>query len=149
MRLTKAWSRRYMAICIATMVVAAVLATSAANAQSRRVQVGTLSCSLSSGIGLVIGSQRNVSCLFRGTSGEADEPYTGTMTRVAWMSASPPAALLFGRCSPKQTATKGCSPAPTPARRQKCPLLLVWVPTSSSVDQARPSRCSRCPCRGR
>jgi hypothetical protein len=44
--------------------------------------VGTLTCSLSSGIGLVIGSQRNVSCLFRGTSGEADEPYTGTMTRV-------------------------------------------------------------------
>jgi Protein of unknown function (DUF992) len=82
MRLTKAWSWRYMAICIATMVVAAVLATSAANAQSRRVQVGTLSCSLSSSIGLVIGSQRNVSCLFRGTSGEADEPYTGTMTRV-------------------------------------------------------------------
>jgi Protein of unknown function (DUF992) len=77
MRLTKAWSRRYMTICLATMVVAAVLATSAANAQSRRVQVGTLTCSLSSGIGLVIGSQRNVSCLFRGTSGEADENAVG------------------------------------------------------------------------
>ena len=34
------------------------------------------------GIGLIIGSQRNVSCLFRGVSGEPDEPYTGTMTRV-------------------------------------------------------------------
>ena len=31
---------------------------------------------------LIVGSQRNVSCMFRGTSGEPDEPYTGTMTRV-------------------------------------------------------------------
>jgi hypothetical protein len=46
------------------------------------VQIGTLICSLSSSIGLVIGSQRNVSCLFRGAPGEPDEPYTGTMTRV-------------------------------------------------------------------
>ena len=67
---------------VATIVVAAVLATSAATAQSRRIQVGTLTCSLSSGIGLLVGSQRNVSCLFRGMSGEPDEPYTGTMTRV-------------------------------------------------------------------
>ena len=34
------------------------------------------------GIGLIVGSQRNVSCVFRGVPGEPDEPYTGTMTRV-------------------------------------------------------------------
>ena len=68
--------------CVATIVVAAAVAASAANAESRRIQVGTLTCSLSASIGLVVGSQRNVSCMFRGTSGEPDEPYTGTMTRV-------------------------------------------------------------------
>jgi hypothetical protein len=47
------------------------VAASAANAESRRIQVGTLTCSLSASIGLVVGSQRNVSCMFRGTSGEA------------------------------------------------------------------------------
>ena len=64
------------------LVAAVALAASTANAESSRVQVGTLTCSLSSSIGLVVGSQRNVSCLFRGTSGEPDEPYTGTMIRV-------------------------------------------------------------------
>ena len=64
------------------LVAAVALAASTANAESSRVQVGTLTCSLSSSIGLLVGSQRNVSCLFRGTSGEPDEPYTGTMTRV-------------------------------------------------------------------
>jgi hypothetical protein len=82
MKLTKPWRRTNRATCIATVVIAAVVAASAANAESRRVQVGTLTCSLSSSIGLVIGSQRNVSCLFRGAPGEPDEPYTGTMTRV-------------------------------------------------------------------
>ena len=64
------------------LVAAVALAASTANAELSRVQVGTLTCSLSSSIGLLVGSQRNVSCLFRGTSGEPDEPYTGTMTRV-------------------------------------------------------------------
>ena len=57
-------------------------AASAAIAESRRIQVGTLTCSLSASIGLIVGSQRNVSCLFRGPPGEPDKPYTGTMTRV-------------------------------------------------------------------
>ena len=63
-------------------VVAAAVAASAANVELRRIQVGMLTCSLSASIGLVVGSQRNVSCMFRGTSGEPDEPYTRTMTRV-------------------------------------------------------------------
>jgi hypothetical protein len=81
MKLTK--SRRSNRVaCIATIVVTAGVAASIANAEPRRVQIGTLTCSLSSSIGLVIGSQRNVSCMFRGVPGEPDEPYTGTMTRV-------------------------------------------------------------------
>jgi hypothetical protein len=44
--------------CVATVVVAAALvAASAAIAESRRIQVGTLTCSLSASIGLILGSQ--------------------------------------------------------------------------------------------
>ena len=67
---------RYLAIIVVT-----ALGGSGASAESRRIQVGTLTCSLSSSVGMVVGSQRNVSCTFRGGAGEPDEPYTGTMTR--------------------------------------------------------------------
>jgi hypothetical protein len=68
----------------APLVAAAALATIAnpADAQPRRIQVGTLTCSLSAGVALIVGSQRNVNCLLKGQPGEPDEAYTGTMTRV-------------------------------------------------------------------
>jgi hypothetical protein len=81
MNLTKSGWQDKIASFVATIVVAAAVAASAANAESRR-QVGTLTCSLSASIGLIVGSQRNVSCVFRGAPGEPDEPYTGTTTRV-------------------------------------------------------------------
>jgi hypothetical protein len=59
---------------------AAVLATPA-GAQQDRVQVGSLECSLSSSIGLVVTSQRNVACNFKPRGGPP-EAYVGTMTRV-------------------------------------------------------------------
>ncbi len=62
---------------------AAALAMVAAPAGAQNtVQVGQLTCSLSSGIGLIVGSQRNVNCIFRGQPGEPDESYTGTMTVI-------------------------------------------------------------------
>lgn len=63
----------------AAAVVAAV--TVPADAQPRRVQVGTLACSISAGVGMVVASQRNVSCNFE-PDGGPPEAYTGTMTRV-------------------------------------------------------------------
>ena len=65
-------------------ILAAVLAMvwGPADAQPRRVQVGTLTCSMSSSIGLIIGSQKNVNCVFRGQPGEPEEGYTGTMTTM-------------------------------------------------------------------
>jgi hypothetical protein len=66
---------------IAAAAVAAVL-SAPADAQPRRIQVGTLACSMSSGIGLVVGSQRNVNCLFDPGGNAPKEAYTGTMTRI-------------------------------------------------------------------
>jgi uncharacterized protein DUF992 len=59
----------------------AVAATIPADAQPNRVQVGTLACSISAGVGLVVASQRNVSCNFQ-PDGGPPEAYTGTLTRV-------------------------------------------------------------------
>jgi hypothetical protein len=66
-------------VCIAAIAILA--AAVAADAQPRRVQVGTLSCSVSAGIGLIVASQRNVNCNFQPDNGPP-EAYTGTMTIV-------------------------------------------------------------------
>jgi hypothetical protein len=66
----------------AAVLVAAALAMEPAAAQPGRVQVGTLTCSMSSSIGLVVASTKNVNCIFRGQAGEPDEGYTGTMTTI-------------------------------------------------------------------
>jgi len=68
----------------AACCAAAALATAPvppADAQPARIQVGSLNCSLSASIGLVLGSQRNVSCLLH-SDNAPDEPYSGTMTRI-------------------------------------------------------------------
>jgi hypothetical protein len=67
---------------VAAALMAQIMVAAPTAAQPRQVQVGTLTCSLSAGIGLIVGSQRNVNCILRGQPGEPEEAYTGTMTRV-------------------------------------------------------------------
>lgn len=52
-----------------------------ANAQPARIQVGSLNCSLSSSVGMVLGSQRNVACILH-TDNVPDETYQGTLSRI-------------------------------------------------------------------
>jgi hypothetical protein len=73
--------RNAFAAAFVGAVALAAAATPPAQAQQSRVQVGTLTCSMSSSIGLVVGSQKNVNCIFKGDGGP-DEAYTGTMTTV-------------------------------------------------------------------
>jgi hypothetical protein len=72
--------RMAAAAAVAAAAPATVL-TSPADAQPARIQVGNLNCSLSSSIGLVLGSQRNVACILH-TDNVPDETYGGTLTRV-------------------------------------------------------------------
>jgi len=65
---------------IGAAALATVLSTPA-DAQRDRVQAGTLECSMSSGIGLIVGSQKNVACNYKPNNGPP-EAYAGTMTRV-------------------------------------------------------------------
>jgi hypothetical protein len=66
----------------ALALAAALMVVPIAAPAQQRIQVGTLTCSLSAGVGLLVGSQRNVNCIFRGAPGEPDEAYTGTITRI-------------------------------------------------------------------
>src|SRR6266852_7626269 len=64
---------------IAALVIAAL--TGSAQAQER-VQSGSLTCDVSAGIGLIIGSQRNVSCTFTPSLPGPIEYYTGTISKL-------------------------------------------------------------------
>jgi hypothetical protein len=64
----------------AAVALAAVIAASAAEAQER-VQAGTLSCDISAGIGLIIGSRRGVSCLFTPAGPAPQEFYQGAFSK--------------------------------------------------------------------
>jgi hypothetical protein len=72
---------RGMVTALIGAAAVAAAATVPADAQPQRVQVGTLACSISAGVGLVVASQRNVSCNFQ-PDGGPPEAYTGTMTRI-------------------------------------------------------------------
>jgi|ERR1700730_7869012 hypothetical protein len=65
-------------------VVVALAATSfTASAQAQRVRTGVLNCDVSAGIGLIIGSQRSVNCLFTPDQpGYPQEGYYGTISKL-------------------------------------------------------------------
>ena len=67
-----------------TVITAAALALAlAGTAQAQeRVQAGSLTCDVSAGIGLIIGSQRNVSCTFTPSQPGPIEYYTGTISKL-------------------------------------------------------------------
>jgi hypothetical protein len=67
---------------VVALIAAAAMVVSPAEAQPRQVQVGQLTCSMSASIGFIIGSEKNLNCIFRGQPGEPDEAYTGTMTTI-------------------------------------------------------------------
>ena len=73
---------RTVFVAAAAMAAALTLLTGPVDAQPSRIELGTLTCSMSSSIGLIVGSQKNVNCIFRGRPGEPEEAYTGTMTTI-------------------------------------------------------------------
>src|SRR5262249_35859014 len=67
-------------VSILAALATAVL-TGSAQAQER-IQSGSLTCDVSAGIGLIIGSQRNVSCTFTPSLPGPIEYYTGTISKL-------------------------------------------------------------------
>jgi hypothetical protein len=67
-------------IALAAVSVALVVGAGSAMAQ-QRAKVGTLNCDISGGIGMIIASQKTVTCLFTPAGPEPREVYQGTITK--------------------------------------------------------------------
>lgn len=65
----------------AAALAATVLAAAAPAVADDRVEVGRLSCDVESGVGLIVGSQKDVNCRFI-RKGHKTEAYDGTITKV-------------------------------------------------------------------
>jgi hypothetical protein len=61
--------------------IPAIVATSAA-ANEQRTEVGELTCDISGGIGLILGSQRTLNCTFMPSTPGPVEYYSGTLTKL-------------------------------------------------------------------
>ncbi|GGC82694.1 DUF992 domain-containing protein [Chelatococcus reniformis] len=62
-------------------VAAVVVGLSGAAQAQQKTQVGTLTCNVAAGIGVLVGSQKALDCLFTSAQGELDV-YNGTITRL-------------------------------------------------------------------
>jgi uncharacterized protein DUF992 len=71
---------RRNAIVASILGVAALLST-AGLTQAQQIRAGLLNCDISAGIGLIIGSQRSVSCVFSPDLPGPQEGYVGTISK--------------------------------------------------------------------
>lgn len=68
------------AIAVVTMAAALALPIPA-SAQANRTKVGTLSCDISGGIGLIITSKKDLTCMFTPSQPGPKEVYVGSITK--------------------------------------------------------------------
>jgi hypothetical protein len=66
----------------ALIVLLAAATFSSQSAQAQRIRTGVLNCDVSAGLGLIIGSQRSVNCLFTPDVPGPQEGYFGTITKL-------------------------------------------------------------------
>ncbi|MCK1638835.1 DUF992 domain-containing protein [Bradyrhizobium sp. 157] len=83
--MNKATLNRIILNSLATICVALPLALAAAPATAQdtgRTRVGTLTCNIAPGVGLVVGGQRQLSCIYASPRGRAREAYEGTVSTL-------------------------------------------------------------------
>ena len=66
---------------VAACAILAVIAVPAVGQQATSPKVGALNCDISAGIGMIITSKKQVTCMFTPSSGGAKEVYTGSITK--------------------------------------------------------------------
>src|ERR1700674_3405996 len=70
-----------MRYLIAAGALALVIASSVP-APAQRIKAGVLTCDVSGGLGFIVGSQKEVSCLFSPDQAGPQEAYVGTITKI-------------------------------------------------------------------
>ena len=77
----------------AMAIAAAVTMPAPSRAQGREhTKVGSLTCDISAGIGLIITSKKHLTCMFTPSQPGPREVYTGSITNSNSILAPPPAA---------------------------------------------------------
>jgi hypothetical protein len=71
---------RLGAVCGAALLAGLLVGVSGP-AQAQRVQVGTLECDISAGIGFIIGSRKEVTCMFTSVERGPREVYVGNISK--------------------------------------------------------------------
>ncbi len=66
---------------IASMAVAGALAVPVIAQQATPAKVGALNCDISAGIGLIVASKKQVTCLFTPSNGDPKEVYVGSINK--------------------------------------------------------------------
>ena len=70
-------------LATACAALALALAMVSATAQeAKRTSVGTLTCNMSPGVGMIVAGQRQLSCLYTSARGRAREAYEGTVSTL-------------------------------------------------------------------
>lgn len=69
-------------LAAAVLTLAATLAMPQFAAAKSGVNVGTLSCTVEGGVGLLIGSSKDITCTFRSARGKRREAYTGSISKL-------------------------------------------------------------------
>jgi hypothetical protein len=79
----KATLNRITLSSLATTCVALTFGLAAVPAAAQdRTRVGTLTCNIAPGVGLVVGGQRQLSCIYASAKGRAREAYEGTVSTL-------------------------------------------------------------------
>lgn len=68
-------------IAYAALVLALAIVPATAQ-QAGRTQVGTLTCNISPGVGMIVAGQRQLSCIYASARGRAREAYEGTVSTL-------------------------------------------------------------------
>lgn len=77
--MNKATLNRFAIACTLTLALGIVPATAQ---QAGRARVGTLVCNISPGVGMIVGGQRQLSCILTSARGRAREAYEGTVSTL-------------------------------------------------------------------
>jgi len=73
--------KRFSALAAVAVVVASALPASSMAQGREGAKVGTLTCDISAGIGLIITSKKDVACMFTPSQPGPREVYTGSITK--------------------------------------------------------------------
>jgi hypothetical protein len=99
--------RCFASVCLSAALLVAALAASPASAQST-AQVGTLSCDLSAGVGMILSQKQTMTCLYRPASGGPPEPYLGRIDEFGVaLGAVSQGHLVWGVIAPSSGVSRG------------------------------------------